>query len=475
MIIDVRQKASYVQVSYTDDKGGIGLAEIPLPETGYQNWEICDENDPNKHPTIKNYNGSCVKKMPGKRFYDLNVHEFLQVGAPEEYRNLIHTLNKPNFFSVDIETEITVDAMPDAETAPNKILSISITASNFATVILSLKEVDMDAVMNIVHDELKAYTRKHTFNARHIVFNNEREMLEFFLLKVKDTFHVHGGWNYHSYDWLYIKNRCKKLGINPNISSPVNELDNEGFPVHRFVIDYMNVYKDSNPSRDLTSMSLNAVSEYELGMHKLSYEKTLKELYVDDYVRFMAYAIIDTILVQLIHHKTNKLDLLYNMAYYTKISVKHADKNISLTDSLIFKELWNRGEVFADKRGDFEKTEYPGAFVKSPVVNECDFPACWDAKSLYPSSGLTMHISPESYMGKAQEKDVKRLREAGYVVTHRLSIYKKDKTYLFPKMWGDLRVERDVYKNCMFQIWQQLEGKIEAEAKRRGIALKDEH
>lgn len=471
MIIDVKQKDTSVQVSYTNENGGISVVDIPLPEEGYRNWKLCEETDPERDLTKKNWDGKAVKKLPSKRFYDLNVHEFLQVGAPKEYLDLIHKLYKPNLFSVDIETEITDDAMPDANKAPTRILSISVTAPNMATVIMSLKDANMTKVMDIVNEEMKPYANKYKFFARHIVFSSEKEMLEYYLLKCRDTFNCIAGWNFLGYDQIYIKNRCKKLGINFNICSPIQELDRDGCPVHRLVIDYMEIYKE-NMTRDLTSASLNSVSEYELGMHKLEYEQTLRELYRDDYDRFIAYAIIDTILVQMIHHKTNKVDLTYNMAYYTKISVKHASKNISLTDALIFKELWARGEVYADERREYDRIDYPGAFVKAPVVHEVDFPAGYDAKSLYPSSGLTMFISPDSYLGKAEPKDIPKLRKDGFIITHRNSIYKKDRQYIFPKMWGDLRTERDTYKGCMYQIWQNAEGKIEAEAKRRGIELK---
>lgn len=211
MIIDVKQKETCVQVSYTDEKGGISLADIPLPEEGYKNWVICDNLDPDKDPNLKNWSGESVKRVSGKKFEDLNLHEFLQIRAPKDYLDKIHGFNKPNLFSVDIETEITDDAMPDAETAPNKILSISITAPNLATVLLSLKGCNMDNALKIVNDEMKKCGSKHTYVARQIVFDSERDMLEYFCTKIRDIFHVIAGWNYKSYDNQYIKNRCKKL------------------------------------------------------------------------------------------------------------------------------------------------------------------------------------------------------------------------------------------------------------------------
>lgn len=473
MIVDIKQKQTSVQVSYTDERGGISLCDIPLPEQGYQNWVICDADDPDRSHDKVNWDGKPVKKVSGKRFEDLNLHEFIQIGAPVEYRELLHKTNIPHAFSVDIETEITDDAMPDAETAPNKILSISVTAPNMATVLLSLKQCDMEKTMSIVNEEMKAWSHKYTFRTKHIVFNTEKEMLEYFCIKCRDIFHVIIGWNYLSYDNQYIKNRCKKCGINYNICSPTQELDGNGTPLHRLVIDYLEVYKE-RASRDITSFKLDNVAEYEIGMHKLKYEKTLRELYREDYDRFCAYAIIDTILVQLIHKKKNSISLQYNMAYYCKIPIKHAGKQISQTDALIFKEFWNTGRVWATPRTSPKKYDYPGAFVKPPTQHEVDFPSCWDAKSLYPSSGITMKISPDSYLGKVKnDMDIPRLRKEGYIVTHRKSIYKTDKQYLFPKLWKDLRVERDVYKAAMFRIWQNIEEKVENEAKRRGFKLRE--
>lgn len=473
MIVDIKQLKDRIQLSYTANNG-IVVEDLPLPKDGFTNWVICDEFDPEAHPTIKNWDGKPVKKVPGSKFEDLNLHEYLQVTAPFDIRQKIHSLSTPHLFSVDIETEITDEAMPDAETAPTRILSISITAPNMATVLLSIKPANDDKVIEIVKTEMKQFSKKYDFKLKHIVFENETQMLEFFCQKCRDIFHVIAGWNYLSYDNVYIKNRCKKLGINYAICSPTQELDYDGLPLHRLVIDYLELYKE-NVSRDLISFKLDAVAEFELGVNKLKYDKTLKELYRDDYDRFCAYAVIDTILVQLIHKKTNKISLAYNMAYYCQIPIKKASKQIAQVDALIFKEFWRTNRVWATPLEKKTKTPYPGAYVKQPVEHEVDFPAGWDAKSLYPSSGLTMKLSPDSYLGKAKDEDIPRLRKEGYIVTHRKSIYKRDTEYIYPKIWGDLRKERDIYKGAMFGIWQNIEGLIEQEAERRGLKLEEPH
>ena len=475
MIIDIQQEDTFVNVSYTNDKGGISNVEIPLPEEGYSNWELCDESDPYKDNTLTNYDGKSVKRVPGRKFNDLNLHEFLQIRAPQKYLDLIHTMNKPNFFSVDIETEITDDANPDAETAPNRILSISITAPNMATVILSLREVNMDNVMKIVRENMGDYAKRYAFDTKHIVFENEKSMLEWFIFNMREIFHVIGGWYFLGYDWLYIKNRCSKLGIRVQNASPTGRLDYDGIPMHRMIIDYKELYEKNAPA-DIISFALNEVSDFELGVGKLDYEYTLKELYEQHPDEFIAYAIIDTLLVQLIHKKTNIIDIQFNMAYYTKISSKRSGKNIALTDSLIFREFWNRGQIYGDAPKSYERMDYPGAFVKPPVKPEVDFPAGVDAKSLYPSSGITMRISPDSFAGTCKDKDIPILRKNGFIVTHNNNVYKRDKEYLFTKIWKALRNERDIYKKeCMMVIYLKYLPAIEEEARRRNIKLKSSH
>lgn len=478
MLIDVIQKDTYVEVSYTTHEGNIDIGKVPLPPEGYSNWKLCEDDDPDRDPVFHNYDGKCVKRVKGKQFYDLNLHEFLVKRTDPEWQRKIFGFNKPNFFSVDIETRITSDCMPKAEEAPTDILSISITAVNMATIILSTRECNMERANKIVQDYLAEYGKEHnlTFPTKHIVFDSEKEMLIFFLNMVRTRFHLHGGWNYTGYDWTYIKNRCIKNGINIEISSPAGMVE-DGVPVHRIVIDYMEAYKaGSRGNSSLLSYRLDAVAEYELGLHKLSYDKTLKELYEQDYDRFIAYAIIDTILVQLIHKKTNKIDVLFNMCYYTKVPFKRSDGNIAQTDALQFEEFYNDNLVYADERKNGVKEKYEGAYVKEPVFHEADFPACYDAKSLYPSTMMTYDISPELYIGKCKPNEVQKLREKGFFVSDKLSVYRRTETGgAFKKLETKLFGERGKFKSKMLYAWDKLTVLIEDEAKRRGLKLDDGH
>lgn len=481
MLIDVVQEKTFVKVSYVNEKGQIELDNLALPPEGYTKWVICDDDDPDRDKEFKNYDGQSVKRVPSYRFEDLNLTEFLTKRIPKEQQDKLFAFHKPNGFSVDIETEITDDAMPNADTAPNKVLSISITAPNMATIWLCLKEPNVDKVNEILQStEVWKYCqdRKIKLPWKYIVFDNEYDMLVFYCQMIRKTCHLTFGWNFTGYDWKYITNRCIKHNISwEKLTSPEETADRDRIPTHRLVIDYMQAYKaGSRGNSSLLSYSLDSVAEYELGLHKLDYPMTLKELYRDDFNRFCAYALIDTILVQLIHKKTNKIDVLFNMAYYTKVPFKSSDGNIAQTDALQFVEMYNNHEIYADVKEVGVKEKYEGAFVKAPVYHEVDFPACWDAKSLYPSTMMTYDISPENYIGKCKASEVDMLRKRGFFVSDKLSVYKLvPGGGSFKRLESKLMKERKIYKSAMLDIWDRILPMLEKEGKRRGIELHAEH
>ena len=473
MLIDITQEPAYVEVSYVQPDGQIALEKLPLSVNGYQNWTITDENDPDKNLEKRNYDGQPVKLVTGKRFEGYGLIEFITKQQPQEVLDRLHAYDKPNFYSVDIETEI-LDEMPSAEEAKTRILSISITAPNMATVVLTLKPIaDIERINEIVSKHVAKFSKQYQFPVKVFDFENERSMIEYFLHKVNTTFHVHGGWNYDGYDWLYITNRCKRLKIDIAMSSPVGKVNKRtSKPVHRFVIDYMLSYKAASRGTYLSSFSLNSISDFELGIPKLDYDETLKELYENDYDRFIAYNAIDTILVQLIHQKSNKLDMLFNMAYYTKAQVAVVHGKIAQADALIFEEFWKNGLVYADPPREIERQQYPGGYVKEPVEHECDFPVGYDAAALYPSTQRTFNIGPDSWMGKAKSKlEEEKYRAEGYFVSHRGIIYKNDKPYLYKRIQTGLKKERGTYKTYKARIFSELMQHVEQAANARNIHL----
>ena len=66
-------------------------------------------------------------------------------------------------------------------------------------------------------------TKGYKFEFRY--YETEREMLEDFLLFIKDIPAI-GGWNYLGFDWLYIYNRCKRNNLDIDSISPTRKNTN---------------------------------------------------------------------------------------------------------------------------------------------------------------------------------------------------------------------------------------------------------
>lgn len=482
MIVDIVQKASHIDVSHTTQDGKIVISAVPLPPEGYQNWIICGANDPYRDHKFTHITGEPVKRVRGAKFWDLNLNEFISKRLSPELDERLHSMHMPSMYSVDIETEI-IDGFPLPEEAKTRILSFSITAPNMKTIILSLDdkkhELNDDMITYWVNKALEGLTwgKKHIPETGAVwvnkTFPTENAMIEYFFYLMREAMAYIGGWNFKEYDWKYIVNRCAKLGIDVEKGSPEYAIDRETYPIHRIIHDYMEHYKKGAVNADFESYSLETVSQYELGVGKLDYDGlSLKELYERDYSKFIAYAIVDTILVQLIHKKVARTDWVFNMANYMRVGSKAVEGALVQADALCFEEMYVSGQVFAGMKGEVTKEEYKGGYVKQPVRKYSDYPVGYDAKALYPNTIRSLNLSFENYIGKASSPEEARIYlEKGYIVTERMNVYKNDKDYLYRRIQTKLADQRAKFQEIQREIWEVTMKQVEEEAKRRGLTL----
>lgn len=494
MILDIVQKATHIDISHSTEDGKIVITAVPLPKEGYQNWTICGENDPSKDPHFRNFMGEPVKRMNGAKFYDLNLVEFVSKRMLPEYNDLIHSSYIPDAFSVDIETEI-LDEFPEADEAKTRILCFTITAPNMATICLSLKdkshEIDDDKVTYWIDKALDALKW-----GKHLVtngwkwvnktFDTEVEMINYFLDLVRGAMGYIIGWNFLEYDWKYISNRCGVLGIDITRSSPEFEVGKPepsiyagkppipGIPIHRLIHDYQAHYTAGAHDADFESFTLDNISLYELGVGKLDYDGlSLKELYEQDYSKYIAYAIVDTILVQLIHKRTARTDWVFSFAEYLRIGIKATTGALAQSDALTFEDLYEHGYVYGIIKQSIEPEDYDGGFVKQPVRKYCDYPVGYDAKALYPNVKRSLNLSYENYVGKAaNQQEAQQYLEKGFIVTERMNVYKNDKDYMYKRIQEKLAGQRAKFQSMQNEIWKDALTMLDAEAERRGIKLK---
>jgi len=109
-------------VSYVDKSGEIKLKYFKMDNP--MKYVSCENSDPNKHPVFKSWDGKNIKQVEVNYPDRYAIYEFLDA-LPEKEKEEIFEFNLPKIYFVDIETEI-IDGFPDAETAPTRVLSISV-------------------------------------------------------------------------------------------------------------------------------------------------------------------------------------------------------------------------------------------------------------------------------------------------------------------------------------------------------------
>lgn len=279
-------------VSYVDKSGDIKLK--------YYNWDTpmkyvsCEDNDPQKHPKFKSWDGKSVKQVEVSHPDRYAIYEFLD-SLPESEKNEIFEFNLPKIYFIDIETEI-IDGFPEASEANTRVLSVSIVYDD-KIILLGLKDMSQDMQDRIINNTNKYFEK---FNAnykfKYIKYEDEFDMLYAFFYKMVPKMPLLTGWNFLNYDWTYLVNRSRKISkwvngkeykIDPAVSSLTKRLNKiwateYEVPAHRMIFDYMQLYEVCDTSIKVKeSSSLDFVSSKLVGIEKIKYVSSIFKLKED--------------------------------------------------------------------------------------------------------------------------------------------------------------------------------------------------
>jgi len=294
-------------VSYVDKSGDIKLK--------YYNWDnpmkytTCDDNDPQRHPDYKSWDGKSVKQVEVNHPDRYAVYEFLD-SLPEKEREEIFEFNIPKIFFIDIETEI-VDGFPEAadildsagnlvkEGAATQVLSISIVYDD-KIILLGLKDLSQDAQDRIKNNTNGYFEKFGTdYSFKYIKYDDEFDMLYSFFYKMIPKMPLMTGWNFLNYDWLYLVNRSRKIRkfvngreykIDPAVASLTKRINKAWgtsyeLPAHRMIFDYMQLYEICDTSIKVKeSSSLDFVSSKLVGVDKIKYVNSIFKLNEDSVI-----------------------------------------------------------------------------------------------------------------------------------------------------------------------------------------------
>ena len=421
--------------SYVDKSGDIKLK--------YYDWEnpmkyvTCEENDPQRHPSFKSWDGKNVKQIEVDRPDRYAIYEFLD-SLPQDEQDELFEYNLPKIYFIDIETEI-VDGFPEAadikdaegnvtkEGASTQVLSISIVYDD-KIILLGLKDMPED-MQDRIHKNTNKYFEKFgaDYKFKYVKYDDEFDMLYAFFHKMTPKMPIMTGWNFLNYDWLYLVNRSRKVTkwmdgreyrINPAESSPLkrmNKIWGTEFevPMHRMIFDYMQLYEICDTSIKVKeSSSLDFVSSKLVGVDKIKYTGSLQKLYEDDFETFMYYNAVDSVLVQKIHEARNYISIIYAISSLSRIKIvdvvsqmNNALASLAITEGVLrgkFRELDNI-VLFKEGKSDGDAT-LAGGWVKDPIVGMNRWCVTYDFASLYPTTQRQFFIAPENFVGVQDPK-----------------------------------------------------------------------
>jgi DNA polymerase elongation subunit (family B) len=404
MIIDIENKGSYLKVSHFSPEGDIAYLNVDIPEDQRFNWEICGKNDPKKDPLWKNWKGEHVKKVKTERYDKYRMAQIL-LESPGELTKPLWEFQTPKKYFIDIEVEMTEDmsAALDTENTKNRVLSIAIATDKCKMIILGLDPLTAEQQANI-YKKLNAYFEKtgDTWTFKYMKFESEYDMMYTFFKDLGPKMPSMTGWNWIGYDWPYLVNRARKLGIDPKIISPSRILLGKNqLPMHLLMFDYLEIYKKwDRVIKIKESNRLDYVAEKAVGYKKIEYQGTLRDLYQSDFENFIYYNAVDSALVHYIDQKLKTMQTFFKIAMITGVEINRCLSPVWSTEVMMMHKFLERNQVFTSERKEETHVKFAGGYVKEPIKGLHGWVACYDFASLYPNAIVQWGISPETYKGK---------------------------------------------------------------------------
>ena len=479
MLIDSQylKNTKRLVLSYVDKTGKTKLKYYDWGNP--EKFQNCEEFDEDKDPVYKSWDGKAVKKVPCSYPDRYSIYEFLDA-LPQKDKDELFEYNEPEIYFIDIETEI-IDSFPDAETAPTKVLSISIVYQD-KIILLGLRDMPDDMQKRII-DNTNKYFKKYNaaYKFKYIKYEEEFDMLKSFFEDMVPRMSCLTGWNFINYDWMYLLNRARKITKHVNgedlhidvlASSPTRRLNKVWMstyelPAHKLIFDYMQLYEAFDTTIKVReSSSLDFVSSKLVGVDKIKYTGSLQRLYEDDFETFMYYNAVDSVLVQKIHESKNYISIIFAVSALSKIKtldvispIKSALASLAITEGVLrdkFRKMENIVLFRNEDKSTSDTALLAGGWVKDPVTGMNLWVVCYDFASLYPTTQLEFFISPENFLGVQSDKDAtictngKKIDLNEHVVCINGVVFRKHMSPTL-RMLEDVYADRKKNKNIMMK------------------------
>jgi len=410
MIVNIEQRAGNLIVSYVNKDGEISFTQLNVPYP-HRYAYVYSRGQNDALPDKRSWDMKGVKKISTDFLTKHRIQEFF-MDAGEEIVAPLFERNMPKLYSCDIEVDVTDDGFAEPDLANNRINAIA-WSHEPDIYVFGLKPLSGEQCKKIEEDinEHMEKLGKH-YNFYYKQYDNESSMLHDFLYNYARHAPLITGWNFWGYDWMYITNRCKKLNLDISWMSPTRQwydhtIRDRGrkkklkLPQHKLIVDYLEIYKKWDRTVDpKENNTLDFVAEAALGVRKVKYPGTFKDLFEKDYDRYVFYNAIDTVLVEEIHNKLKTMGTFLGLGNITRVEAMAAFSPIQMLEATLARYAYQRNQVFPKSNKDRERADYEGAFVFEPTPDLYEWVASFDYASLYPSIMRQFKISIENFVTK---------------------------------------------------------------------------
>lgn len=416
-MVNLEQKDNTLIISYHDENGETKISKLNLRDDQMYNWYETTPDDRFKSAVFTSQNGKPIKKGRSRRLNTFRKIEILQeLSDVVKNRIFAPVVPKKTFMDIEVYSE---DEFPEETLALHPIVTKCWVTENNITLLglLDLNDEQIAVIERRANAYINTMKDKHLvrkYKLTYIKYPSERDMLDDFVnFRIKEM-HSIFGWNFLKFDVRYITNRCKRLNVNHLNMSPAkttftwNMSDKNNpevkvpveLPMHRLILDYMQIFEKFDRSvKYKTSVSLDVVAEEVLGLKKIEFSGTLAELYVKDPLKFMEYAVVDPVLVQLIDDKLHTHD---TMLYLSALGqVDHFDGfHASAIANTMFFNYYKKERQQILIKGDVNSEPYAGGYVMTPEKGIYDDVCIWDYTSKFPSCMMAMNIGTDTRIGR---------------------------------------------------------------------------
>ena len=476
--------AKQLIVSYVTPTGDITYLTYNIPHDQLYTWKYAKRSDQDAEPAMQSWDFKKVRKNYDQRGYidASRIHEIL-IDLANAYPScgIIYDLNYPTTAFCDIEVEVTDDGFPDAASARNRINTISWVVGSDAYVFgrANLSSEQIASIQKRLDKHCEKFKTKYQFI--YVYHEDEASLLTDFFQNYVYKQSCITGWNFFGYDWPYLYNRCKKLGIDITYLSPTgtwfthksaqkggtgNVVD---LPKHKMFYDYMEVFAKWNVSlKPHETLKLDWVAEKALGVKKVVHSLGFQEMWKQDPEGYVFYNAVDSILVKEIDAVLKTSTCYFGLSNLMHVEQLTAFSPVSSLHIVQGEFQYKEGKVFpkTTNKGGGGEEGYEGAFVYDPIPGIYHNVIALDYASLYPTTMRQFNISPDTYKGK----DKTHKGTAEEITTASGAIYERNREGFVPKILTHFYNQRKSYKKEMKIACQEKYDLIDILERRTGSA-----